>query len=314
MMSKCNILILSDQSEHSGSVISWLAQCWNDTGYGVIFSDHLSAAHEADIAIVHVDATDVPTDYLSRARVFPTSINGSCASISKDLFSSNILKIDSDYSGQVIVKTLANYGGLPEFQRMELSRYKRKIAELSQRIALSERPATRPVKSWAWKNLQTLDPSNYPRFASTKDVPRAIWKNKRLTAERFKPEKMSDGRYVLRHWYFLGDREFCRTLICKSPIPKWASMDDDERDQSRAEWFEIDASGKADVPPEIRRVREALKMDFGRIDWAIHNGEPVAFDANKTPAGLGSICLESELGRRRYEVMRQFSEGIADFL
>jgi hypothetical protein len=38
-----------------------------------------------------------------------------------------------------------------------------------------------------------------------------------------------------------------------------------------------------ETPPAILRWREELGLDFGKMDYTIHNGTPVLIDVNTTP-------------------------------
>src|SRR6476661_4490166 len=87
-----------------------------------------------------------------------------------------------------------------------------------------------------------------------------------IVVERFRPERFGDS-YVLREWYFLGDREVCRCETSSDPISTYG------------EWC---PSLDAPPPHSIRQVREDLRIDYGKIDYAIDgDGVPVLFDVNK---------------------------------
>ena len=59
------------------------------------------------------------------------------------------------------------------------------------------------------------------------------------------------------------------------------------------------------VVPEIRQVRRDLKIDYGKIDFAIDSdGIPVLYDVNKT---IGIEGPGSELAR---ELARKLADGI----
>jgi len=42
------------------------------------------------------------------------------------------------------------------------------------------------------------------------------------------------------------------------------------------------------VPKEVTGMRRRLGLDYGKIDYVIHQGQVVILDANRTPAGPGT--------------------------
>lgn len=307
------IVIITNAGSFKGSLIEWMAGCWTDAGYSVEFISNLKTKVEADIAFLHVDLTQVPLTYLDFSKRFPVVINRNTDSISKELFSNQIVEQPFGYDGKVIVKTKENFGGLSELYRGDCSIIRRKAMVIIRDIALSKSLNSRFLKSFFWKNVRILDPNNYPIFDSIKDVPPGVWKNPSLIVEKFLPEQDADGRYVLRHWYFFGDKEFNRTLSSFNPIPKWSNLNEEEKKRSREEWWNIEIVSNANVPQEVRAVREKLGMDFGRIDWALNDGKPIVFDANKTPGGIGVRSFDSDLDRKRHSLICEFSEGVEYF-
>lgn len=307
------IVIITNAGSFEGSLIEWMTDCWSDSGYSVELISNLNTNTEADIAFLHVDSTRVPLAYLEFSKRFPVVINRNTSSISKELFSNQILEQSFGYKGKVIVKTKENYGGLPELYRGKFSKIGRKVIITNKDIALSKSLNNRFLKSYIWEKVRVLDPSNYPIFDSIEDVPSGVWKNPRLIVEKFLPEQDADGRYIIRHWYFFGDKEFNRTLSSNNPISKWSSMNKEERIRSREEWSKIEIVSNEKLPQEVRAVREKLGMDFGRIDWALNNGKPIVFDANKTPGGIGVRSLDSDLDLKRRSLICEFSEGIEYF-
>ncbi len=92
-------------------------------------------------------------------------------------------------------------------------------------------------------------------------------RRKRVVVERFRPERHGE-KYVLREWYFLGDRDwtYCET----SDDPIFTSGD---------KCPEL----MRPVPEELRKIRRELGIDYGKMDFAFaENGEPVLYDVNKT--------------------------------
>ena len=313
-MSAKRILVITNSGSFEKHLITWLANCWREAGHQVEFVSDLNTKKEADIAFLHVDLTDVPPAYLKLARKYPVVINGRNKSISKELYSNQMLEQNCGYEGRVIVKTKDNCGGLSELNRGVVSRIKRLIIKSIREITLSDSIDLRFIKSLAWRNVRALDPYRYPVFDSINEVPPAIWENSRLIVEKYLPEQDENGLFVIRHWYFFGDREFNRTFSGSKQVQKWGNLSEDERIKSQQEWFKTKVVNDANIPAEVRAVREKLRMDFGRIDWAFHNGMPVVFDANRTPAfSVGESAHNSELDARRRSLICKYSEGIEYF-
>jgi hypothetical protein len=71
----------------------------------------------------------------------------------------------------------------------------------------------------------------------------------------------------MREYSFLGDRETCRLLKSKVPIVKWCTTVSRE---------------SVEPHPDMSKLREELKFDYGKFDYVINDGKPVLLDANKT--------------------------------
>ena len=109
------ILILTSNVRKDGTyLIDAIAQRWKCSGYKVILHQGTKNIPDADIVILHVDRTYVQDDYVQFLSRFPVVLNRNVTDISKTMISNNILRKDENYLGPVIVKTNANYGGLPE--------------------------------------------------------------------------------------------------------------------------------------------------------------------------------------------------------
>lgn len=99
-------------------------------------------------------------------------------------------------------------------------------------------------------------------------MPGWVWQDERLIVERFIPER--DGKlYVLRLWMFFGHQEYSMRVLSELPIVK-------SRKLVKVELVD-------EVPGEVRQLRQELGLDFGKIDYVMHDGRPVVFDVNKTP-------------------------------
>lgn len=219
----------------------------------------------ADIAIAHIDLTIMPKEYQDYLNDYPIAINGKACNISKSLISENLVSENDQYGGPVIVKTDANFGGVPELVHQ-------KNIGLIDKAVRFERP---------WRKVDSLDTACYPRFDSIKNVPSGVWKNKRLIVEKFLPEINKEGQYCLRHWYFFGDKEVTIFSSSENPIIKTPL---------------ISPRIIGEVPEKVRTLRQKLNVDFGRFDYVIVDGEPVIYDVNTTPA-IGDVSEELLAGK-----------------
>ena len=204
----------------------------------------------ADLAILHVDATVVPREYVDLAASYPRCINLDVTDISKRRISGARLRPGDDWKGPVIVKSNANYGGIPE-------------ARLNQRaLQLGEAP---PFP--AYPLLKRYDVATvYDVFDGIGDVPEDRLNDPARIVERFIPEPDPEG-YALRFWVFFGGAERCNRFVSSHRILKSSTV---------VRWAPVE------VPVELRRLRRELGFDYGKFDFVIHDGRPVLLDANKT--------------------------------
>jgi len=133
----------------------------------------------------------------------------------------------------------------------------------------------------------------YAVYPSAKEVPEETWMDTLLVVERFLPE-IRDGLYCLRTWVFLGNKETNSLSYSTEPIVKQANV--------------VRREVVAEVPEELREMREELAFDYGKFDYAIVDERAVLFDANRTPT-LGQFPKEAYMPR-----VRHLAEGIWPFL
>ncbi len=212
--------------------------------------------------IMHVDLSLVPREYLKVAERYPQAINLGIPDIRKTTYSHNRVRPGDGYEGPVIVKSALNFGGVLE-QKVREMKPRSFTGKMKKRIAL-------------WREARELRGDLGPGFVGKegyrvyerrREVPDAWCVSKRVVVERFRPER--DGeKYVLREWYFLGDHDWVNCEIGDDAI-----FTSGEKCTHLARR----------VPPEIRKIRKELGIDYGKIDYAFaENGEPVLFDVNKT--------------------------------
>jgi hypothetical protein len=199
-----------------------------------------------DAALLHVDATFVEPDYAGVGTRYPRRINFRATDISKRNVSGALLDRNSRWSGKVVVKTNRNLMAK---------------AELRQNIVAKRRGSTLP-----YPDLN--EPRPYQLLDGLGDVPDEIWDDAELVVERFVPELDPDG-YAIRNWTFAGDREICSRNVSRSWIVK--AIED------------VIKSTGSPVPDSIRAERERLGLDYGNLDFVIHDGEPILLDASRTP-------------------------------
>jgi hypothetical protein len=231
---------------------------WERAGYEVVVRQGVSDLPDADAAFLHVDASVVPPEYLSAVARYPVVINGRGADVRKRVISRNLVRPGDGYRGPVIVKTDANSGGIPELL------HNREANRLGQ-------SADEPPRYMTGK---------YPIFASPSHVPPALANDPALVIEKLLPERDERGFYA-RFWIFLGDAERCNRYLAKHPVVKGA---------------DILERVPVPVPDAIRARREELGLDYGKIDFVLHDGEPVLLDVNRTPTTVAVLSAAIEAG------------------
>lgn len=226
-------------------------------GHAVTVQRGLSSRATGDVALLHVDATVVPQDYVDYAATFPLCLNLGATDISKGRTSGAVIGRDSDWPGPVIVKTDLNHSGFAE------RRHNRHALRAGRPIPFPDTP----------------DATDYIVYDDLASLPPRVWDDPQLVVERFVPERELDG-YALRFWVFCGDRGRCTRHVSPKPMVK-------AKDVIRRE--------SVDVPEELQRLRERLGFDYGKFDFAVHDGRPILLDANRTPGrppNLGRLLID----------------------
>lgn len=238
------------------TVLSLLCARWKVAGIEPVVLDRPEARIDADTAIIHVDATRRPRRYEQILRHYPRVINGRVRDISKRRISWQLVDRHSRYEGPVIVKTNANYFGIPDFppRRTGVRAFPELWARWRDRWFVISRDIRRT--------------HSYPIYAHIDEVPRSVWWDRRLVVEKFLPEKR-DGLYCVRAWSFFGAREAVSLSMGPVPVVKRANT--------------VRHETLKDVPDALRAARARLGFDYGKFDFVIHDGEPVLLDTNSTP-------------------------------
>jgi hypothetical protein len=254
-------------------VLSHMARHWRAAGIDVEIG--VGFDEQADLCILHHDRTRIDRDKLPPAPSSAHVLNGEALDISKRIYTQLEVSPADDWDGPVIVKTdLNNFGtserrlgrpGVFDSFRKRLSRY-------------------------SWRMARRLPPREYPVLGSIRDVPDWVWADRRYLVEKFVAERDND-LFSIRGWLFFGSRSYGARMFSTHPLVKTGTM-------VRYEYL-------TDVPEELHTLRARLKLDFGKLDYVMHHGRAVVFDANKTAA------LASDGNSPR---LKMLAEGIHDFL
>lgn len=214
-------------------------------GHSWTISQGFSPALRGDAAVLHVDATRVDPAYAEYALSFPFCLNAGVSDISKPRVSMARVAPHDGWDGPVIVKSALNCGGLPE-------------SRLNRRARRAGRPLPFP---------DAMVMKEYRVFEHSSDVPPDTFDDPELLVERFLPEIEPDG-FALRYWLFCGDYDFCGRFVSHDRIVKGAG---------------VFRSEPCPIPDALRQRRKELGFDYGKFDFAVHDGATYLMDANKTP-------------------------------
>jgi len=244
----------NDTFEGGRYFLSLLSECWKAAGLDVIVLRGTEQYVPADALILHVDLTVTPEEYVAFAQRYPTVINGRVLDISKRRISNYILGPESAYGGPVIVKTDLNCGGKHE-RNMERGAPLHKLAD-------------KILRKFTWQRTGNLSTAEYRIYSDLRSVSQSIWNNPRLVVEKFLPER-EGGDYCSRHWLFFGDKEYSYRVFSPEPIVKAGNA--------------VRSECGLPVPEALRAMRAKLGFDYGKFDYTLVDGEPILFDANRTP-------------------------------
>ena len=245
-----------------------VAENWRRRGIRVAVQFGLAGPTASDLLFPHVDASHIPDDYWTYIQGAPRAVNRAVRDIRKTAYTTR-LTLGSNWPGPVIVKTRGNCGG---FGDEDLANPGRRSLAARAWSRLSRRPRLERLGlAWA-RGLRA-----YHIYDSLDLVPRAAFRNPHLHVERFLPERRGH-EYAVRMWTVLGDRWIHRTLIGPDPLVK-----------NRNARLTHDTEPP---PPEIIAWRHRLGLDYGKMDYVIHDGTPVLLDVNTTPTVTGDVRTE----------------------
>ncbi len=272
---KIGVLFHESEKTASGYMVEHLAEFWREDGHTVEFLFGPRSAARFDIMLVHVDLSVVPQKYIDYASTQPLALNCRIRDIRKSKISHNLVQFDGACEEPVIAKTDLNHRGLPERKlglrlrdRLRPYRLRNRLRDLELKL----HPA------------RCVEEEGYRIFDTPNEVPKSWRNDKRIVFERFLPE-FANGHYNVRFCLFLGDA--VRGMILKSREPlvtthNCVSAEDIEPHPAMLEW------------------RRELGLDYGKLDYVLHEGEPVLIDVNKTIGATRGYREEEELkaGRR----------------
>lgn len=249
------ILIVNAERQRKKDLITHLAKRWEMMGFQVIMHYGSNNLPPADIAVLHVNRTVVPQIYHDVLADYPIVINRNILDISRERYSNILLTDQSNYKGAVIIKTNANYGGIPEYNQLE--------------------EQLRLPQDDNWSTKEVLDPKRYPIYRRLQDVPHGSWENPHLIIEKFVPEierkYFFRKYYFVRYWSFFGDSSLTGRFGSRNPILKFSSRETEDI--------------PVEIPASLVEKRRELEIDYGRFDFVVHNNRAILLDVNKTLGG-----------------------------
>jgi hypothetical protein len=278
----------NDKGRAQHYAIKYLADIWHERGINTIFVFGTKRFVPADLAILHVNLSVVPDEYIEFAHMYPIVLNGLVKDIRKSSFSDHMVHPEDSYEGKVIVKSNLNYAGNPE-RRMHSSSLPRVLRPLWRR-------ADHLKYLGGSERLYFDSPNDYLILESARLVPRDWFKRDDIVIEKFLPE-LDHGYYLTRSYYFLGDSNQCVLWRSTDPIVKRSSATNMEL---------VDGHG------EIELLRKKFHFDYGKFDYVIHENVPILLDINKTIGA--SLKDEPNLSEPYMAMRRKWASGIYSFL
>ena len=263
------------EADLGGYIVDHLAGFWREDGHEVVYLFGTKTATPADVILVHVDLSVVPDEYLRFAAQYPIALNDRVRDIRKSVTSRHVVHPGDGWDGPVIVKSDLNFGGNPE-RAVGQTRLQRGLTRLGERLRSS------PI----------ANRERYALFDHVDEMPPKLFATKGIVVERFLPE-LENGLYHLRMYQFLGDRWTCTRIASEQPVIRANVSVGVEQ---------------VEPPAEVLTWREELGIDYGKLDFVVHDGEVVLLDVNKT-TGASRHMTDDALRRMR----RHFAEGLYSY-
>ncbi len=273
-MAKIAVLFSEGDNNPKTYVVHYLAEHWRQAGHEVVYLMGTGCFIPADLLFLHVDLSVVPAAYLHFANRYPRVLNRRITDIRKSRVSRLLVGPNDSWSGPVIIKSDLNYGGIPEraFGRTWLER---RFPTLKRARNKAERVVRRHTKF--------LTPLEYQIYPDLGGVPKSVFRSAYWVVEKFLPE-VESGFYHLRMYQFLGDRYLSTRLASKDQMIKV-----------------VNSSSITDIDPHpiVEQWRRDFGLDYGKLDYVVHDGEPILLDINKTVGAVSGPRNDAEVNARR---------------
>ena len=278
---KYRILILMHEAdERSGYgpfAIDLLARLWEQDGHRVTRVYGTRRFIPGDVVIVHVDLSVVPDAYMEFAMRYPVAINGQLRDVRKSVISRQLVGPRDGYDGPVIVKTDRNYGGIPEKVRQHPGLFDKALRAIDRKL----------------RGIRGM----YRVYEHPRLVPSELFRDPDYVVERFLPELDQVGNYCLRTHIFLCKRSTSLLLRAREPVVSAANACSVEMVEEH---------------PDIAQLQQQLHIEYGKLDYVVHDGRLTLLDVNKTvgvsPPALDVDGLENQRRHRAeglYELLAE---------
>ena len=269
----------------TGYVIHRLADTWRARGDKVTYLFGTNVFVPADIVIVHVDLSVVPVSYLEFAAQYPVALNGELGDIRKSRISQNAVRQGDTWLGPVIVKSDLNYAGYPE--QVLTGSWLQRRSRLARRAA-------RATERVMHRSMPVREAREYKVFKSVDEIPPHWYSFEGAIVERFLPE-VENGLFHLRMVQVLGDRRVGTRLASRQAVVKAGSS--------------IEAT---EMEPDdlVEQWCAEYRIDYGKLDYVMHHGEPILLDVNKTIGYTSGYRCDDDLLRSRSHL----AEGLYSYL
>jgi hypothetical protein len=256
--------------------IGHMADVWRADGHDVVNMFGTRDALPADVVLLHVDLSVVPQGYLDFAAQYPIALNTRVHDIRKRVYSQLRVRRGDAYDGPVIVKTQRNHGGRPE-QKLRPLQWLRDEA-----TPLQRRRARKRIK----------EELPYQVFDRLSDVPLRYFVERRWIVERFLPEREGERHYI-HHLYVFGRQFTSHRMSAVGPIVAGPKVEVED----------------VEPHPKAFAFVEQMCLDYGKVDYVVHDDEAFLLDVNKT---IGAITFPVNPNLVAARVRR--APGIYDYL
>ena len=286
---KLRIAILFPENDRHRNLrrydIMHVPRYWEAEGHEVIRVFGTKDYIPADIAILHIDLSLVPQRFIDLANRYRVCLNKQAIDIRKSTLSAQLLKQDDNYTGQVIIKSNENSGGIPDRLNGALwTRAIRKLRQFQRRIR---------------HHIVISRPSDYLIFNCLGNVPDEVFSRTDLVVENFLPER--DGEfYCTRAYLFMGTGQSCQMTVSKNPV---VSVGNSER------------LVECDIHPRVLEWRQQLGFNYGKFYYDLHEGQAVLLDANRTTGSgdlLGNPMIECFRKMRAVGLLDYYEQALAE--